>query len=68
MNEFDVYKFCLENYIDINYKRVSLCNLRNYGINRQYQVHAEGKNVYSNIFADLDTAINKFIELKNATR
>ena len=67
MNEKDVYKFCLQKDIDLQYNKLSLANLYNYNIKRGgYQVHLDGQKSFSKIYRNIDDAINKFVELKNA--
>lgn len=65
MSEHEIYKQCLLNGIDLNYKKLSLCHLRNYNINRGYQVHLDTGKPFSHIYDDIDVAIDKFILLKN---
>lgn len=58
----------LEQGISVQYKGVSLSDLRTYnvtnvtGLKRKYQVHQDGK--FSQIFDNLDDAVDKFFELK----
>ena len=70
MTDKEIYKQCLLDGIDLLYKRIMLCNLRRRDNNKyRYQVHSEMSNIqYSELFFDLDKAISKFIELKEATR
>jgi hypothetical protein len=67
MNEKISYAEVIIKGNDINYKDISLCDLRNYvpwyrnKKNGIYQVHS---NKFSQIYYNLDDAINKFLELK----
>lgn len=59
----------LEMGLSVQYKGISLTDLRNHnvtnvvGLTRKYQVHQDGR--FSQIYNDLDEAVDKFIELKN---
>jgi hypothetical protein len=73
MNEFDTYLDCVDADVDIQYGRLSLCNLKHYmpGYSRKriYQVHCDDSNEkYSQIFEHPEHAIIKFIELKRKIR
>lgn len=54
--------------IDLNYGRLSLCDLNNYRVQnfltRRYQVHSDDRNFkYSKCHENLDDAIQDFIRL-----
>lgn len=75
MNNYDdkVYKTIKNALIiglDVNYGRLTLCFIPNYlprreFFERRYQVTYEGFGIeVSEIFADMELAINKFLDLK----
>lgn len=78
MNEFQKQKqivmWCISNGIDLQYQKLSLCDLRNYRYSmvkndRRYQVYCEDKSYgWSGIYDDLSAATNKFLELKSRLR
>lgn len=55
--------------IDINYGRLSLCDLNNYKVqnfisNKKYQVHSDDRNFkFSKCYENLDEAVDVFINL-----
>ena len=69
------YKAVIFSGCAIEYKKISLCDLRHtlsQYRNRPigaYQVHSDNSRCkYSNIFKDIDEAVDKFIELKKLAR
>lgn len=68
--ELQVYKYCLEQGIELQYGKMTLCDLRNYrysqvNLNRRWQLHCEDRNhQFSGIYDELEPAIRKFIDLK----
>lgn len=74
MNDYDRYKRCLEEGVELNYGKLTLVDLRNYrhsAINqgRRYQVHCEdSKYPWSMIYDELGPAICKFMEIKKKVR
>jgi len=69
-----VYKWCLDEGLNIEYGRLSLCDLTNFRHshiydNRRYQVHSEdSKYPWSCIYDEMEPAINKFMELRRKVR
>lgn len=69
-----LYAWCLNEGVNIEYGKLSLCDLRNFRHsslynNRRYQVHCEdSKYPWSVVYDDIDSAIEKFLELKNKVR
>lgn len=69
--QHSVIKACINLGIDLQYGKVSLCDLRNYRYSnvkdqRRYQVHSDDyKNIFSKIYDDLDDAVYRFIDLKS---
>lgn len=69
------YKAVIFSGCAIEYKKISLCDLRQVlgqyeryttGV---YQVHSDNSRCkYSNIFKDIDEAVDKFIELKGLVK
>ena len=62
------YKSVVFSGCAIEYKDISLCNLRNYvpsrnGMSRTYQVHSR-KLKFSKIYKNIDEAVSMFLELK----
>lgn len=65
MSELDIYINCLYNKVDLQYKKISLCDLSNYNIKRKgFQVHSDGRESFSQIYYNINEAVKKFIELK----
>jgi len=72
--EISLYAWCIHEGINIEYGKLSLCDLRNFHYsevknNRRYQVHSDDR-VYpwSMIYEDLEPAIVKFMELKRKVK
>ena len=65
-----LYQWCIQEGVNIEYGKLSLCDLRNFNYSqvkndRKYQVHCEDNNCpWSMIYDTLSPAVNKFIELK----
>lgn len=74
MTEKDVYLFCLENNVNLEYGKLTLCDLRNYSHNmlvkhRRYQVHCEDRKFeFSQIYDQKEDAVDKFLQIKNTIR
>ena len=72
--EINLYSWCLHEGVDLEYGKLSLCDLRNFHYsdvknNRKYQVcYEDGKNSFTMIYEDVDKAVEKFIELKKRIR
>lgn len=65
MSEFDTYIKCLYHHVDIQYKKISLCDLSNFNLKRKgFQVHSDGREQFSQIYYNINDAVKKFIELK----
>lgn len=67
MNNRDKVQDLLREGFLIEYKKISLCNLRNYFSERagQYQVHSENPRCkYSHLYRSEKDALDKFFELK----
>ena len=71
MSTKEDYKSVLFSGCAIEYKNVSLCDLRHFlpqfrgRLNGVYQVHSDNKkNLYSKLFYDINEAVDKFIELR----
>jgi hypothetical protein len=74
VQEISLYMWCIDQGVNIEYGKLSLCDLRNFRYsnvynNRQYQVHCEdSRHPWSMIYDDLHIAVIKFIELKSRVR
>ena len=72
--EMLVYEYCINQGIDLQYGKLSMCDLRNFRhgelkSDRRYQVHSDDPgNPWSMIYSELRPAIMKFIELKKRVR
>ena len=71
MTELEIYKQVLLNGCSLEANRVSLCLIDDYYPyrpmvkNNQYQVHSDnGREVYSNLFSNIDEAVSEFVRLK----
>jgi hypothetical protein len=70
----EVIKWVIESGMDIQYGKLSLCDLRNYRYgnvrsDRRYQVHSDDRNwEFSGIYDELEPAIEKFLYLKPRCR
>jgi len=70
----EVYKWCLEEGLSIEYGKLSLCDLANFRHssiyhNRRYQVHCDdSKNEFSMLYGECGPAIEKFLELKKKVK
>jgi hypothetical protein len=66
----NLYAWCLEEGVSLEYGKLSLCDLRNFRHsslkdNRRYQVHCEDHTYpWSMIYEEVEPAIIKFLELK----
>ena len=69
-----LYKWCLEEGLSIEYGKLSLCDLANFRHsmvynNRRYQVHCDDTRApFSSIYDEMEPAINKFMELKRKVK
>lgn len=75
MNEFDLYKQCIVEGVDLQYGKLSLCDLQNYKWNelrdlkKRYQVHSDDpKCLWSAVYDNVDAAVTKFCEIKKRVR
>ena len=73
MTEFELYLDCMDNDVDLQYGRLTLCNLKHYipGYNkkRTYQVHCDDAKIkFSGLYEHIEHAIRKFIELKREVK
>jgi hypothetical protein len=63
-----VLRYCLEHDIELQYGKLSLCDLWNHGFRRprrRYQVHCEdNKFKFSMIYDELGPAVEKFSYIK----
>lgn len=56
---------------DVDFKRLSICNIGNYvqmrgSMPRRFQVEIQSSQIsFSEVYADLDVAVDKFIALRN---
>ena len=70
----ELIKWAVMEGIDLQYGKLSLCDLRNYRYSnirddRKYQVHSEDRRYpWSGIYDDLDPAARKFLELRRRVR
>jgi hypothetical protein len=68
--ERGLYKLCLERGIELQYGKVTVCDLRNHRHSsiykdRVWQVHSDDKEYpWSKIYPDVWQAINKFLDIK----
>jgi hypothetical protein len=66
--------WCLKEGFSIEYGKLSLCDLRDFRHsaiydNRRYQVHSDDSRYpWSGIYEDIESAIEKFLELKRKVR
>lgn len=69
-----IYKWVLDQDINLEYGKLSLCDLKNYRHSsvyqdRRYQVHCDDpKCQHSMIYDNKESAVEKFIELKNKAK
>ena len=69
-----LYEWCINEGVNIEYGKLSLCDLKNFNysqisFNRRYQVHCEDKNCpWSMIYEQLSPAVCKFVELKKQVK
>lgn len=76
MHKSDIVKKALQAGFGIDYGRfLSVCNLSNYSgtsgvkFRRRYQVHFEkGNDTISEIYNDIDEAVEKFMKLSKKTK
>ena len=72
--EMSLWAWCLELGVDVNYGKLSLCDLRNHRHSqlrddRRFQVHSEDRDYpWSMIYEEIEPAINKFMELRTKVR
>jgi hypothetical protein len=72
--EENLYAWCLHNGVNLEYGKLSLCDLRNFNYSqikndRRYQVHCEDYNYgCSMIYDNISSAVAKFIELKSKVK
>lgn len=63
-----VVTYCLENDIELQYGKLSLCDLWNHGFRRpkrRYQVHCEDNILkFSMVYDELGPAVEKFLYIK----
>jgi hypothetical protein len=72
--EKNLYAWCLHEGVNLEYGKLSLCDLRNFRhshvrYDRRYQLHCEDP-IYgcSMLYDDLGPAVNKFVELKSKVK
>jgi hypothetical protein len=69
--EQNLYSWCIQQGVNLEYGKLSLCDLRNFRHSqirhdRRYQVHCDDvKWAHSMIYTDILPAVNKFIEIKS---
>ena len=75
MSTKEDYKSVVFSGCAIEYRNVSLCDLRHFlpqnrgKANGVYQVHSDNKRkLYSKLFYSIDDAVDKFVELKGVVR
>ena len=72
--QVSLFEYCIEQGIDLQYGKLSLCDLRNYRYgnvrsNRKFQLHSEDRRYpFSAIYDELKPACHKFLELKKKVR
>jgi len=72
--EIMLYEWCISQGVNLQYGKVSLCDLRNFNYsqvynNRRYQVHSDDpKCQWSMIYDELKPAVQKFVELLNKAK
>ena len=73
MSTKEDYKSVLFSGCAIEYKNVSLCDLRHFlpqfrgRLNGVYQVHSDNKkNLYSKLFYDINEAVDKFNKIQDS--
>lgn len=70
----EVIKYMINEGIDLQYGKLSLCDLKNYRYgnirqDRRYQVHSDDRKYpWSKIYDELQPAAIKFLELKKCVR
>jgi len=72
--EKSLYEWCLDQGVNLEYGKLSLCDLRNFQYSnvrndRRYQVHSDdNKNPWSMIYDETGPAVTKFMELKTRVK
>jgi hypothetical protein len=72
--EKNLYAWCLHEGVNLEYGKLSLCDLRNFRHSqirqdRRYQLHCEDPTYgCSMIYTDILPAVSKFIELKKKVK
>jgi len=70
MNEFQLYKTCINNDVDLNYGKLSLADLRHYNLRTRkfcYQIYCDDYRFkFYKLYTvdELDDAVKQFIEIK----
>lgn len=68
MNDFEIFKQALLKGVSLEAGRVSVCFIKDYYEHHkkyQWQVHCDaGPNTSSELYTDIDEAVNEFIKLK----
>lgn len=71
MKNKDAITQLVDSGYDVDFKRLSICNIGNYvhmraNMSRRYQVFVDCPQVYfSEVYTELDIAVDKFIALRN---
>lgn len=69
-----LYSWCVEEGVNLQYGKLSLCDLRNFNYSqlktdRKYQVHCDDYTYsWSMIYDNLNSAVHKFLELKDKVK
>jgi hypothetical protein len=72
--EKNLYSWCLHEGVNLEYGKLSLCDLRNFRHSqirndRRYQVHCDDATwAHSMIYDNVASAVSKFIELKSKVK
>ena len=70
----DLYLWCLQEGLTLNYGKATLCDLRNFRHSavyndRRYQVHCDDNRYpWSMIYDDAEAAVTKFMEIRTKIR
>lgn len=68
MNEKQILMTMLHNGYDLQYHRLSLANVDKFLKTKRYQVHSQESGGHSEVYEELETAVDKFLELKRKIR
>lgn len=72
MQEQNIIRQLIENKYTVQYKDLSICDLREYLPDRKsngydYQVHCDNKKYsFSHLYNELDIAVDKFVGIKHS--